>query len=59
MTVAGRSALRSITWVAPNALRRSVFLGEAVVMMGLKPDSLASWITGFDHYMCVVLQRQE
>lgn len=36
--------LRSMTWVAPRALRLSACLGEAVVMMGEKPESLASWI---------------
>jgi len=37
--------LRSMTCVAPKDLRYSSFLSEAVVMMGEKPESFASWIT--------------
>ncbi len=44
LTAGGRSALRSTTCVAPRDLRRSVLLREAVVMIGLKPDNLASWM---------------
>lgn len=47
LTEEGRSALRSITCVAPRDLRRSVLLREAVVMIGLKPDSFASWMAMF------------
>ena len=34
--------LRSRTWVAPSDLRKAVFLREAVVMIGEKPDNVAS-----------------
>lgn len=38
------SELRSMMWVAPSDLRRSVLRSDAVVTMGLNPDNLASWI---------------
>ena len=36
-------ALRSMTWVAPRDLRSSACLRDAVVMIGEKPESFASW----------------
>ena len=36
-------ALRSMTWVAPRDLRYSACLRDAVVMIGEKPESFASW----------------
>lgn len=37
--------LRSMTWVAPRDLRKSVFRNDAVVIIGEKPESLANWMT--------------
>lgn len=39
--------LRSMTCVGPIDLRYSACLREAVVMMGEKPESYASWIAGW------------
>lgn len=48
---AGRSAriasadrVRSTTCVAPREVSRAALRGDAVVMIGLKPDSFASWM---------------
>jgi len=35
--------LRSMMWVAPRYLRYSACLRDAVVMIGEKPESFASW----------------
>lgn len=43
---AALSRLRSRMWVAPIALSASLCVSDAVVMMGEKPDSFASWIAG-------------
>ena len=61
-TVVGRSdsgKCLSMTWVAPKDLRKPAFLMEAVVMMGLKPDSLASWMATTDgREIILVTQRK-
>ena len=41
---AGWESLRSRTCVAPREKSQSWLWSEAVVMMGEKPDNLASWI---------------
>jgi hypothetical protein len=38
--------LRSIKWVAPMDSRKAALCGEAVVMIGEKPETLANWMAG-------------
>lgn len=45
MELGVRGAERSRVCVAPREERRSKFRGEAVVMIGLNPESLANWMT--------------
>lgn len=44
--IASAGRLRSMTCVAPNSFSASALCREAVVMIGLNPASLASWIAG-------------
>lgn len=41
---AAAESVRSRTCVAPREMRSSLLCGDAVVMMGEKPDSFASWM---------------
>lgn len=41
---AAAESVRSRTCVAPNDVSKPLFFNDAVVIIGLKPDSLASWI---------------
>jgi len=49
------SSLRSMTWVAPMDLRRSVLCKEAVIAMMEKPESFANWIATIKSDLQVLL----
>ena len=43
---AAAERLRSRTWVAPSEVSKEVFLSDAVVIIGEKPERRANWIAG-------------